>query len=133
MAGGRPSKYKPEYCQKLIEHCSEGLSFESFAGLLKINIDSIHEWSKKHPEFSDAKRIASNISRLWWERQGIDGLWEVTEYDDRGKPLKTKKLNSTVWVFNMKNRFGWRDVTETHQTINIDGIVFDSEYEPNET
>ena len=27
---GRPTKYKPEYCEMLIEHMSEGLSFESF-------------------------------------------------------------------------------------------------------
>lgn len=35
----------------------------------------------------------------------------------------SKSLNSTVWIFNMKNRFGWRDKQEIEQTTTINGTL----------
>lgn len=54
MSAGRPSKYKPEYCAAIIEHCKEGMSRESFAAVVDVNRDTLHEWKEKHLEFSDA-------------------------------------------------------------------------------
>lgn len=103
---GRPSKYKPEFCEMLIEHMKTGLSFESFAPTVDVASSQLYEWEKKHPEFQEAKKRAFDWSRLFWEQTGIQGLW--------GNKLVT--FNSTVWIFNMKNRFGWRDVSEVNQT-----------------
>ena len=116
MPAGRPTTYKPEFCEMLIEHMSKGFSYQSFAGKLKVNQDTLYNWEKLFPEFSETKKTAQELSRQFWEKQGIDGLWEVTEYDEDGKPLKTRKLNSTVWIFNMKNRFAWADRTEVTDT-----------------
>ena len=116
----RPSKYKKEYCQMIIDYMSEGFSLAAFAGKIEVNQDTMHEWAKKHPEFSEAKRIAIGKSLQWWEKQGVDGLWDITIlYDKEGKKVKaTKKLNATVWIFNMKNRHGWRDqVTVEHEDV----------------
>ena len=52
----RPTKYKKEFCEKLVKHLSDGFSFESFAGLVDVCEDTIYEWCNKHPEFSEAKR-----------------------------------------------------------------------------
>lgn len=106
---GRPSKYKPEFCEQLIQHMSEGLSFESFAAIAKVNLDTLYEWAKVHEEFSEAKKEAFANCQLYWESQGIAGLYSTTDYDEDGKPIKSKSLNSSVWIFNMKNRFKWRD------------------------
>lgn len=112
MGAGRPSTYKPEYCEMLKDHMGKGFSYESFSAIVKSNRDTLYNWEKLFPEFSDAKKEAFEKSRLFWEDQGLKGLWEETEYDEKGRPLKTKKLNSTVWIFNMKNRFGWMDRVE---------------------
>lgn len=112
MTAGQPTKYRPEYCEMLKEHMSKGYSFESFGAIVKSHKDTLYNWTKLFPEFSDAKKEAFELNRLFWEDQGLKGLWEETEYDEKGKPLKTKKLNSTVWIFNMKNRFGWVDRVE---------------------
>ncbi len=96
---GRPTKYKQEFCQLLIDHMSTGLSFESFAAEIGVNRDSLYEWESVHAEFSDAKKEGISKNLLFWEKQGIAGLWGNKE----------NSFNSTVWIFNMKNRHKWRD------------------------
>jgi len=105
-----PSGYAAEHCDDLIEHMSAGLSFASFAGKLRVARQTLYNWEKAHPEFKEAHEIGLAACLLFWEQTGIEGLWNVTEYDG-GKPSYSKTLNATVWIFNMKNRFQWRDRT----------------------
>ena len=51
---GRPSTYKPEYCDLVVEKMGEGLSLTGFAGFIKVDKSSIYEWMSEHPEFSHA-------------------------------------------------------------------------------
>jgi len=100
---GRPTKYKEEYCQKLIDHMAEGYSFDSFAGIVDVNIDTLYEWAKVHEEFSDAKSIGSAKSMAWWEKIGRMGMInEIPFFNDR------------IWRLNMINRFRaqWSDGTK---------------------
>lgn len=98
MAGGRPTKYKPEYCDALIEHMSQGLSYQSFAGVIGVSIECLYEWERTYTEFSDAKKEGIQKCMLVWEKIGINGALG-----------KIKNFNSASYIFNMKNRFGWRD------------------------
>lgn len=100
---GRPTKYKEEYCQMLIDHMSEGYSFDSFAGIVEVNIDTLYEWAKVHAKFSDAKNIGTAKSMAWWERIGRMGMInEIPFFNDR------------IWRLNMINRFRaqWSDGTK---------------------
>jgi hypothetical protein len=106
---GRPTKYKKEYCKMLVEHMSKGFSFESFAGLIEVHRDTLYEWCRVHKEFSDSKMIAAGKNQLFWETAGIEGMWQDSN----------KKFNSTAWIFNMKNRFGWSDKKEDEDTQKI--------------
>lgn len=106
---GRPTKYKPEFCQKLIEHMSTGLSYESFASVAGVNRSVLYDWESVFPEFLEAKEAAFGQCLLFWEQAGIDGLYNTVEMDENGKAIKSKALNATIWIFNMKNRFKWRD------------------------
>lgn len=78
----------------------KGLSFEAFAGLIKVSKQTLYTWCEKHAEFKEAKEIGEGLAHLWWERTGIEGLFMGG---------KDNPFNATVWVFSMKNRFGWRD------------------------
>ncbi len=112
MPAGRPTKYRPEFCNMLADHMAEGFSFESFAGHedVLVNVDTLYEWVKKHEEFAEAKKLAFSRNRLSWERIMFAG-----------------DMHPTLAIFNMKNRFPkeWRDrkeiaedpkeVTVTHQ------------------
>lgn len=97
---GQPTKYRPEFCQKLIEHCAKGFSFESFGWTIGVSRDAVFEWAKIHPEFSDAKSMALDANLYWFETQGQKGMWV-----DKEGPA----LNNPIWSISMKNRHGWRD------------------------
>jgi hypothetical protein len=100
--GGRPSKYKKEYCESLVDHMAKGFSFASFAGLVGVCEDTLFEWADAHSEFDEAKSRAFAKCQLFWEQMGSDGAWN---FSGEG----SKNLNTTYWIFNMKNRFKWRD------------------------
>lgn len=106
---GRPSSYKPEYCQLLIQHMKGGLSFESFAGKIGKSRETLYEWEGVYSEFSDAKKEAEALCLQWWENAGIAGMLGLKQTKD-GIPLGT--FNAAIWIFNMKNRFNWRDKRE---------------------
>lgn len=99
MSMGRPSKYLPEYCDKAIELMSEGASIYEIAYEFRVNQDTIHEWVKVHPDFSEALKQGKDLSQGWWIKNGRINL-------------QNREFNSTLWYMNMKNRFGWRDKPE---------------------
>lgn len=96
MPAGRPTLYKPEYCELLVQHMTDGLSFESFAGKIGTCRSILYDWVRDHPEFSDAKSHGWDASLLYWELQGRNSLWE-------------KQFQASVYVFTMKARFKWAD------------------------
>jgi hypothetical protein len=101
--GGQPTKYRPEYCQELIDYMSEGKSFEAFAGRVSVARCTLYEWVKVYPEFKEAKDIAFSKCLEKWEEIGADGMY-------RGG--KDNPFQASIWIFQMKNRFGWRDKVE---------------------
>lgn len=105
--GGRPTAYKPEYCEQLINHMANGLSFESFAGLLGVSNKTLYNWTKLSEEFLQAKEIGFEKSRLFWEKLGVAGA-----------AGRVQNFNASAFIFNMKNRFKtqWRDRHELDVT-----------------
>lgn len=98
MPAGQPTKYKPEYCDLVIEKMSEGFSQEACAGFIGVATDTLFEWKNVHPEFSDAIREGLAKSRVMWEQMGNSGAMG-----------KIPNFNAVTWIFNMKNRFKWTD------------------------
>ena len=101
--GGRPTKYKEEYCEMLIEHMSEGYSFDSFGGIIEVDETTLYEWVKQHDKFSHSKNIGTQKSMVWWEKIGRKGMTnEIPFFNDR------------IWRLNMINRFRskWSDGTK---------------------
>ena len=96
---GRPTKYNKKYCDMLIDHMKQGLSFESFGGVVGVCKETLYEWTRKHQDFLDAKKRGTSCTILYWEKIGIAGTLG-----------KIPGFNSTSWIFNMKNREPkWKD------------------------
>lgn len=112
---GRPSEYKPEYCQLLINHMADGLSYESFAGVIRKSIQTLYNW-EAIPEFLEAKKIAEPLCRLWWEKKGQ----ELNEtFKDADGMTVTRAMPPAVWIYNMKCRFRkeWHDPVELNANV----------------
>lgn len=98
MRKGRPSKYNPRYCKVVIDLMSEGLSKEVVAAELGISRDTLYEWCRKNPDFSDTIKRGELLSQRYWERIGIDGMLG-----------RIPGFKVAIWIFMMKTRFGWNE------------------------
>jgi hypothetical protein len=58
MPAGRPTDYKPAYGDEIISLMATGLSLTAAAADLGFHRDTIYAWAEKHPEFSDALKLA---------------------------------------------------------------------------
>ena len=107
---GRPTKYKPEYCEQLVEHMSKGFSYTTFGAVIDVSLECLYEWERVHPEFSEAKKRAFQKCQLHWETEGKKGMWNTSGEGQH------ENLNTTFWIYNMKCRFpkDFRDIQE-HQ------------------
>lgn len=51
---GRPTLYKEEYNQQAFKLCLLGATDKELASFFEVNEDTINEWKKKHPLFSES-------------------------------------------------------------------------------
>lgn len=90
---------------QLIELMREGASKAEVCAALGISFETLSVWRENRPEFSEALKAGERLSQAWWERLG------------REAASGARKIDAAVWIFNMKNRFGWRDRRETEHTV----------------
>lgn len=92
----RPTKYKPEYCQVVIDYLSQGKSVTQLARHLKVNKSTIYQWAQDYPAFSDALKDAQEWSQAYWE-------------DELESMMYNKDVNSPLVKLYFANRFKWHD------------------------
>lgn len=116
---GQPTKYKPEYCQQLIDYFSiepleiireqeitdtEGGKyisrrlpqrfpwFEGFARKIGVHRNTLKNWCDEYPEFAEAYETAKDLQREFLVDIGLSGA-----------------TSASFAIFTMKNVCGWRD------------------------
>lgn len=90
----------PENWHELMRDCGqEGGSAVEARCLLGIGESAWETLLTDSEEFRRTEKERQALCEVWWERQGR----RMTSGGDG---------NATVWIFNMKNRFGWRDKQE---------------------
>ena len=104
MTAGRPKEFTQEWIDDHID--SNPAMYENGESNLEVAVelgmckDTFYELKKEYPEFSDAVKKGLVRSEAWWSKLGRFGA--------AGKA----DIQPTTWIFNMKNRFNWRDKTE---------------------
>lgn len=115
MAGGRPTKYKPEYAEQARKLCANNAFTDAeLASFFSINLSTLHLWKIKHEEFSNAIKIGKEPANARVEKSLYDRAMGYTavETDIRvvnGKIVKTEVVkhyppDSTALIFYLKNR-----------------------------
>lgn len=88
----------------ILDMYTEGASDIEVMARIRISRDLFYRWLEEEPEFSDAIKMGHVLSESWWTRHG------------RRMATGEAEGNPTVWIFNMKNRFKWRDKHEIDNT-----------------
>jgi hypothetical protein len=103
---GRPTLYKPEYCDLVISVMGDGYDLSAFAGTISVSRNAVYEWMKAHADFRDAVEIGK-ARRLF--------------------ALQHKLLNTqigvgvTAAIFALKNADpeNWQDRYNTTTEVNV--------------
>jgi hypothetical protein len=142
---------------KLCTHLSSGLSTRSFYGgatfeTMRKYIENYPETfvttkgDKKEQKLLEEEHIVvlekleqANIAyEMFWEEIGQRGTKghsvDVIETDPETgkKTIKRQSFNATAWIFNMKNRFNWKDKTEVENTGVVKVVKISVEQEKDE-
>jgi hypothetical protein len=100
---GRPSEYKAEYCDKVIDAMSQGISLSAFAGTIRVSKETVYAWLSEHRDFSDAVARAKSTRLLKLEQKLLGARYGA---------------QSSAAIFALKNAdpHEWRDMRQvTHE------------------
>ena len=108
MPAGRPTLYRTEYCDKVVELGRDGLSRVQIAAEFDVAKSTLQEWEKQYPEFSVAITRAMTLSQAWWEKKGQECLIMPAG----------ATFQSSVWSRSMAARFpdDWRENSKLEHT-----------------
>lgn len=90
--GGRPSKYKAEYCERVIALGAEGKSQCQISAAIDVPRTTMRSWADSIPEFSSALTRAKELEQAWWEDKAQVGL-------------ASREFNAPLWKANVASRF----------------------------
>ena len=94
MPAGRPTLYRREYCEKVIELGKEGASLAQMASHFDVSRPTIDQWAVDYPEFSEALMRAKAHAQAWWENAGREGMF-----------MGSGGFNAQVWKKSVEARF----------------------------
>lgn len=127
---GQPTKYKPEYAapehaQEFIDHCKkekEVVTLCGYAVYVKVCEETISEWRKVHPEFSETIARIKQVSKNQMLQGGLNktlssrivklglsanhGMIEKTAQEITGKDDGPLQVNVTVTKTYKKEKDG---------------------------
>lgn len=122
---GRNSAYQIEYAEQARKLCLLGYTDAELAGFFGVCADTIYEWKRQYPAFSEAiaagkeKADAEVADSLYHRATGQTVLIEKAIKKDDGS-YETMKLSQFIpgdvqaqrlWLLN-RRKFNWRDKIE---------------------
>jgi len=107
MPAGRPQFTLPDgWKDTLIALGKQGKGKVHMARALGCHRDTLYELDSRNKEFSDTLEEAMQECQIWWENVGQEGVFMGG---------KDNPFQSSLWSFNMANRFGWASKQEVKE------------------
>lgn len=134
MEVGRPTKYREEYNDLAYKYCLLGATDEKLAEFFEVNPDTIHEWKKVYPKFSESikkgKTVAdSEVAHALYHRAKGYEHPEVDIKMFQGEIIKTDLIKhyppdtaaAMIWLKNRQPEL-WKDKQEIDHTTKGESI-----------
>jgi transposase len=120
MPAGRPTDFRPIYCDLVIEALSEGKSLTAFAAEIGVARSTINYWMEHHPTFSEAAKKAKAKCASWWENRAREAAMNGGANGQ-----------VTAIIFGLKNMAAddWRDRHDVQHSGQL-AVNFNTIYEP---
>lgn len=131
---GRPSAFKPEYCEQARKLCLLGLIDKELAEYFEVAESTLNKWKLDHPEFSESLKKGKQIAdaevsaslyhrAVGYEHDDIDirVIDSVVVKTDIRKIYPPETVAAIFWLKN-RQLGKWRDKVEqdvkvTHRTL----------------
>lgn len=125
---GRPTGYKPEFCEIAANAAIRGATDREIADLLEIDVASLYRYKHSHPEFCEAMRVGKEMcdqrveASLYHRAVGYS-FDAVKIMQDKGRPVIVSYVEHvppdvgamTMWLKNRKPTV-WRDKIDVEHT-----------------
>lgn len=89
---GRPTDYRDEYCEQVVEWGRQGKSRVWMATRIGVISETLSNWAKEHPEFFAALTLAKELEQAHWEDLGQENI-------------KESGFSASTWSRSMAARF----------------------------
>jgi hypothetical protein len=136
---GRPSKYKETFCIQVVKLCKLGATDKEIADFFEVSEDTIHEWKKVHPQFSESIKKG----KITADMQVADKLFKraigythkedkIFQYEGMPVIVPTKKhyppdpVSGFFWLKNRRPQ-QWKDKPEGSEIPQVIKVIYDSE------
>lgn len=96
----QPQPSSNKWAEQVIAEYKDGASDVEVASVLNITMEKFNRQYKEVPIFRQLVDLGRMLSTAWWYKQGRVNL-------------NNKAFNNMLWIFNMKNRQGWAEKTES--------------------
>ncbi len=100
---GRPTDFKKNYGDEILNLMASGLSLAASAAELGFHRQRVYDWVEKHPEFSDTIKLAKSKRQLFLERRLLSA---------ETSPI----ITSTIFALKNAAPDDWREKIETNHT-----------------
>ena len=96
------TKYKAEFCDKVIEMGEKGLSVRAFAATVQVSHSTLYKWAAEIPEFAEAMQIAEMKRHLFYEVTAL-------------RNLNNREFNTTLFTKLAQTIGRWKDEEDDRQ------------------
>lgn len=100
------------WATSLVDYYRHGYSDAEVASAMNITMRQFNQMLTDNPTFAKLVEFGRTLSLAWWESQARLNI-------------NNKAFNTPLWVFTMKNKYGWADKVETTNTNDNNNLSLD--------
>lgn len=111
---GRPTEYKPEFCELVVELGKKGYSEAQIAAEIGVTRKTLKNWEDQYPEFFYWNGLSKEHAQAWWESLAQNQML-----------APTPGFSSGLWAKSMSARFrdDYTERTKQEVTGDLSGLT----------